>query len=309
MSQVAVIIPARNEEAVIGRSIDSILHQDVPVRIFVVDDHSTDRTVAEAQAIGAPPRLKIVSAPPLAEGWTGKLWAMSRGVAAAEAAGNFDYFLFTDADIVHSPDNVRLLIARAEEGYDLVSWMVELSQQSFAERALVPAFVFFFFLLYPPSSGRGAAGGCMLIRPEALRRAGGLAAIRSELIDDCALARVVRATGGRVFLAPTRQTRSIRQYTTFAEIGRMISRSAFTQLRHSTFLLIATIVGMALVFLTPLVLIMMLMFLRTLRYYGRSPLWALALPAIALFYMGATIHSAIRYWQGRGGEWKGRVQA
>lgn len=308
---VAVIVPARDEAAVIGQSIASLLAQDFPghLEIFLVDDHSTDDTAAAA---GSHPRLTVIVAPPLEPGWTGKLWALSQGVAAASQK-QFDFYLFTDADIVHSPSNVRELVARANSGpFDLASLMVELSQETLAERALIPAFVFFFFLLYPPGpDSRGAAGGCLLIRPHALQRAGGLSRIRGELIDDCSLAREVRRTAGcsgRIWLGPTRETRSIRRYETFGEIGRMISRSAFTQLRYSWLLLLGMLVGMTLLFFTPLVLIPMAMFSRTLRYYGRSLWWTLALPAIALFYMGATIHSAVRHAQGRGGEWKGRVR-
>jgi len=305
---VAVIIPARDEAAVIGESVASLLAQDFPgqLRIFLIDDHSTDGT---ASAAGPSPLLTVIVAPPLEPGWTGKLWAMSQGVAAAEPE-HFDYYLFTDADIVHSPSNIGDLVVRAEAGrFDIVSLMVELSQESLAERALVPAFVFFFFMLYPPEAGTGAAGGCLLIRPEILRSAGGLARIKGDLIDDCALARIVRSAGGRIWLGPTRRTRSIRRYETLPEIGRMISRSAYTQLHYSPWLLIGSLIGMAVAFLSPLAILFAGLFLPTLMFYGRSPLWALALPVIALFYMGATVDSAIRHWQGRGGEWKGRTKA
>jgi len=313
--RVAVIIPARDEAAVIGQAIASILAQDFPGRleIFLIDDHSTDGTAAAAaKAAGSDPRLTIISAPPLEAGWTGKLWALSQGVSAASSKP-FDFYLFTDADIVHSPTNVQELVAQAESSedgpFDVVSLMVQLSQETLAERALIPAFVFFFFMLYPPGAGsRGAAGGCLLIRPAALRRAGGLAAIRNEIIDDCSLAREVRRAGGRIWLGPTRETRSVRHYETFGEIGRVISRSAFSQLRYSWLTLAGMLVGMTLLFWTPLVILPMLLFTRTLRYYGRSLLWTLALPLIALFYMGATLHSAIRHAQGRGGEWKGRFR-
>lgn len=311
--RVAVIVPARDEAAVVGRAMASLLAQDFPgeLHVFLVDDHSTDGT---AQAAGSNDRLTIIPAPPLAPGWTGKVWAMSQGVAAAETAG-YDYYLFTDADIVHAPSSVSQLVARAESGgFDIVSLMVELSQDSFAERALIPAFVYFFFMLYPPSWGTGAAGGCLMIRAEALRRAGGLAAIKSEVIDDCAMAREIKKAGGRIFLAPTRSNQSIRQYATFGEIGRMIARTAFTQLRYSWLLLAGTLIGLALVYLAPPALamsgnfagaaawiLMALAYYPTLRFYGRSPLWAPLLPLVALFYMGATLHSAIR-----GGAWKGR---
>jgi hopene-associated glycosyltransferase HpnB len=264
--------------------------------------------------------LTIIPALPLPEGWTGKLWAVAQGVARARTR----YILMTDADIEHAPDNVSRLVARAEAGgYDMVSLMVKLRCDSFAERALVPAFVFFFFKLYPPGPGtRGAAGGCILIRRDALERIGGVGKIRGELIDDCALAREVRSTGGTVWLGVTQTTRSIRECPTLGSVERMIARTAFTQLHYSAWMLAGAIAGMTVTYLLPPILaiagyplgvaawlLMMIAYIPTLRFYGRSPLWALALPLIAAFYTGATVHSAIRYWTGKGGMWKGRVQA
>ena len=189
------------------------------------------------------------------DGWTGKLWAVAQGVRQSRP----DYYLLTDADIVHPPANVAALVARAAAGgYDLVSYMATLRCETAAERALVPAFVFFFFMLYPPSWIRsprrrtaGAAGGCMLVRRDALERIGGIERIRGELIDDCALARAIKRSGGRVWLGLSTGTRSIRPYETFGEIERMISRTAFTQLRYSTLLLLATLAGLALTYLAP----------------------------------------------------------
>jgi hopene-associated glycosyltransferase HpnB len=332
--RVAVIIPARNEAEVIGESVDSLLRQDFPglFHIFVGDDHSSDATAEIARRSGSPDRLTVVPVSDLPQGWTGKLWAISEGLNAA-AAFNADYYLFTDADIVHSPDNLSSLVARAESaGLDLVSYMVKLRCRSFAERALIPAFVFFFFMLYPPAciakrerKTAGAAGGCMLIRAAALHGIGGIASIRSELIDDCALAARVKQSGGRTWLEPTSRTTSIRDYKTFGEVGAMISRTAFTQLRHSALLLAGAIAGLAITYLAPPLLLvsgnslaaalglaawllMSFAFLPAVRFYGLSPLWAITLPAIAVFYMGATVRSAIQYWTGRGGQWKGRVQ-
>lgn len=327
---VVAVIPARNEETVIGRAIASLLNQDYAgsLHLILVDDHSTDATVAAA---GTHERLSIVEAGPLPKGWSGKLWAISEGL---KRAAEFEpgYLLLTDADIVHSPDNVAGLVARSEaEDLDLVSYMVKLECRTVAERALIPAFVFFFLKLYPPSwisrRGRktaGAAGGCILIRPAALERIGGIAAIRGELIDDCALARSVKP-GGNIWMGLAEGTRSIREYATFGEIRRMISRTAFTQLHHSTLLLAGTILAMVVIYLAPPLLIltgdriaavcgitawimMMVSYLPTLRFYRRSAAWALALPLIALFYLIATLDSAIGYWTGRGGLWKGRAQ-
>ena len=321
-ASVAAIIPARNEAEVIARSLQSLAKQQYsgPFRVVVVDDHSEDATAAIAA-----PFAGVIRAKALPLGWTGKLWAVSQGVAHA---GEPEYLLLTDADIVHAPGNLAGLVARARAGNcDLVSYMAKLRCESFAERALIPAFVFFFFLLYPPAwtadlrrRTAGAAGGCMLIRREALERIGGIAAIRSELIDDCALARAVKQSGGRVWLGLNRSVESIRAYGGFAEIAHMISRTAFTQLNYSAGLLAATIAGLVLVYLAPLALtlhgslwgaaawlMMSLAYLPALLYYRRNPLWAFLLPLIAAFYMGCTIASAMQHWRGVGGAWKGRV--
>jgi len=219
--RVAVLIPARNEAQVVGRAIQSIVEQDFPgpFHIFLIDDHSSDGTSTAARAAAKPDLLTVIAAQRLPEGWTGKLWALADGIRQAESFRP-DYVLFSDADIVHEPDGISRLVARAEAGaYDLVSWMVKLQCETFAERALIPAFVFFFFMLYPPSwtentrrRTAGAAGGCILLRWEALARIGGMAAIRGELIDDCALAKAVKRTGGKVWLGVTSRTRSIRSY-------------------------------------------------------------------------------------------------
>jgi hopene-associated glycosyltransferase HpnB len=335
---VAAIVPARDEADVIGPSIASLLEQRGPrVHVFLVDDGSSDGTAAvalrRAEAAGKAGQLTALQGKPLPGGWSGKLWAVQQGVEAAGTL-NPDYLLLTDADIVHSPENLTNLIATAQKGnYDLVSLMVRLHCESFAERALIPAFVFFFLMLYPPSwianrrrKTAGAAGGCMLISPQALERAGGIEAIRHEIIDDCALAHRVKDSGGRVWLGLTAQTRSIRPYGSFANIGRMISRAAFNQLHHSTLFLVATLLALTITYLAPPMLalishrlvpillgaaswvLMSLCFLPTIRFYRLNPLWSVALPAIAVFYMGATLDSAFKFWMGKGGEWKGRVQ-
>jgi hopene-associated glycosyltransferase HpnB len=335
---IAVVIPARNEGDVIGRAVGSLLRQScaAALHIFVVDDHSTDGTVEAARRAASDcsqaSRLTIISASPLPSGWTGKLWAVQHGIEQALLLQP-DFLLLTDADIEHSPNNVAMLVSIADSGdYDLASFMVRLHCRSFAEKLLIPAFVFFFFMLYPPAWIRdsrrrtaGAAGGCMLIRPVALATAGGIEAIRQELIDDCALARAVKRSGGRVWLGSTSDTHSLRAYDTFAEIERMIARTAFNQLRHSALLLTGAVFGMLLVYLTPLVLLasgstklvaigavgyvmMAMAYLPMVRIYRLNPLWAVTVPFSAAFYTFATVHSALKYWSGRGGEWKGRAQ-
>lgn len=335
---IVAIIPARNEAENIAAAIASLLEQDlpVPIHLVVVDDQSADGTAEAARtAAGRAHRtsqLSILTGQPLKPGWTGKLWALAQGITYAETLAP-DYFLFTDADIRHGPNAVANLLATAESGgYDLASYMVKLACVSFAEKALIPAFVFFFLKLYPPAWVRspkrktaGAAGGCILIRPQALERIGGIAAIRQEVIDDCALARAVKRGGGPIWLGLTDQSESIRSYCGFSGIGAMISRTAFNQLRHSTFQLAGTLLGLFIVYLLPPLLLltgrklavllggaawllMALSYLPMVRFYRRSAAWSLTLPGIAAFYAGATVHSALQYWRGRGGEWKGRVQ-
>lgn len=336
--KIAVVIPARDEASVIGETVQSLLAQTCAdsVVVYVVDDHSSDGTakVARDAAVGCgrSEALTVIAAEPLPPGWTGKLWAVQQGVSQALKL-NPAFLLLTDADIHHAPDNVARLVAIAEAGnYDLTSFMVKLHCRSFAEKLLIPAFVFFFFMLYPPAWIRdpkrrmaGAAGGCMLIRPLALQEAGGILAIRGEIIDDCALARAVKGTGGRVWLGVTPNTFSTRAYNSFAEIERMIARTAFNQLHHSAALLAGAIVGMAITYLLPFALLasthwllcaigalcwllMAVAYFPMVRFYGLGTLWALSLPLSAMFYMFATIRSAIQFWLGRGGTWKGRSQ-
>ncbi|MGB8129423.1 MAG: glycosyltransferase [Candidatus Angelobacter sp.] len=337
--KIAVIIPARDEADAVGRAVQSLLHQTGhnTLHIFLVDDGSTDGTAqaarAAAIATGQAQNLTVVHGAPLAPGWSGKLWAMQQGIEQAGKTAP-DFFLFTDADIEHAPDNVDKLVSIAQAGaYDLASVMVKLHCQSMTEKILIPAFVYFFFKLYPPvwianphRPDAGAAGGCILIRPAALEKAGGIQAIRQEVIDDCSLAARVKRNGGHLWLGASTTTRSIRPYEGFSGIGRMISRTAFNQLRHSNILLFLSIVGMAVTYLFPPALVfaahrmapavlagvawllMVISYVPVLRLYRLNPLWALALPLAAVFYVGATFHSAWKYWRGRGGEWKGRIQ-
>lgn len=327
---VAAVVPARDEADVIARSIASLAAQDYPgdFRIILVDDDSSDGTAQVARSVAAD-RLTIVAGAPLAAGWTGKLWAVAQGV---EAAGAPDYLWLTDADIAHAPDTLRWLVSRAAiDDRVLVSLMARLRCDTLAERALVPAFVFFFQLLYPFAQvnrrgGPGAAaGGCMLVRRSALADAGGIAAIRGALIDDCSFGALMKRHG-RVWLGLTRRSVSIRPYDDTASIAAMISRSAYAQLRYNPLLLIGTLAGLALVYAVPPALalfagggarlagalawlLMAIAFQPMLRFYRRSPLWGLALPAIAAFYAGCTILSAWQHRKGRGGMWKGRAQA
>ncbi len=337
--KVLAIVPARNEAETISQAVDSLLKQNYPgeFRLILVDDHSDDQTATlandAAQSAGAAARLSIVSATALPTGWTGKLWALQQGVenGSAFAAG---YLWLTDADIVHAPDTLERLVARAErQQLDLTSLMVLLQAKSFAERLLIPAFLYFFLKLYPPrwiadthAKTAGAAGGCILLRRKALERIGGLAAIRSEVIDDCALARAVKRSGGAIWMGLTRKSVSLRAYSSFREMRDLIARTAFTQLGYSSLVLLGTLLGMLLTYAVPVVFtfnthpvlwrmglaawaLMTISYLPTVRFYGLSPLWAPALPFAAAFYSYATWVSALRFWLGKGGQWKGRAQA
>jgi hopene-associated glycosyltransferase HpnB len=335
---VLAVIPARDEAACVGRAIASLFAQRYPsaLRIVLVDDHSSDGTATIATAAAgdacAADRFTVAAAKPLPPGWTGKLWAVSQGIEIARRF-NPDYLLLTDADIEHAPTNVADLVARAEQGgYDLVSLMVRLNCRSLWERLLIPAFVFFFFKLYPPRwvadpmrRTAAAAGGCMLIRPAILDRIGGIESIRGEIIDDCALARRVKSIG-RIWLGTTEHTRSLREYRGWREIWDMIARCAFAQLGYSGGVLAGAVMLMTLVYLAPPLLLfsgstaaralgaaawlaMSVAFVPVLRLYRCPIAVAPLLPAIALFYMAATIGSAMLFWRGRGGGWKGRFQA
>ena len=333
---VVAVVPARDEADVIAGSIGSLLAQDYPgdLRVILVDDSSSDGTAAvaraEAERLRRPGRLEVLTGEPLPAGWTGKLWAVHQGTLHAEAYGS-KYLWLTDADIGHAPDNLQALVARAEAGgLVLTSLMAKLHCATFAERFLIPAFVFFFQMVYPfarvnrPGPTAAAAGGVMLADREALKRAGGIAAIRKALIDDCALGALMK-NQGPIWLGLTHRATSLRPYETIGQIGRMVSRSAYAQLDYSPLKLIGVVLGMGLVYIAPIAailfggapavlglltyLVMAISFQPMLRFYRVSPLWGLALPAIGLAYTVFTVQSAVQMWRGKGGLWKGRAQA
>ena len=337
--RVVAVVPARNEAKTIAQTVGALTKQDYPgeFSILIVDDHSEDGTAAlarnAAQESSALERIAIHSATDLPPGWTGKLWALNEGVsAAAEKAPEF--FWLSDADIAHAPDTLRRLVFRAgRDALDLTSLMVLLEANTFAERLLIPPFLYFFLLFYPPrwiadpkARTAGAAGGCILLRRESLERIGGFAAIRSEVIDDCALARAVKKGGGKIWMGLTRASVSLREYGTFAEIRDMIARAAFTQLHYSFFSLSVALAGLLVTFLLPwfsflagedpawflastAICLMTVTFGVTVRFYRLAWPWALALPIAVVYYGYATCVSAVRCWLGRGGQWKGRAQA
>jgi len=335
---VVAVVPARNEADVIETAIGGLLGQSYAggLRVVVVDDASADETGALARAaaerLGAGERLTVIEGRPLPAGWTGKLWAVSQGVEAASASAP-EYLWLTDADIAHQPGVLGGLVSRAEDGrLALVSRMARLQTGAWPEKLLIPAFVFFFDMLFPfawvNEPGRriaAAAGGCMLVRRDALVASGGIAAIRGEIIDDCALAARLKAQGP-IRLELTRSSTSLRPYRSLGEIGRMVSRSAYAQLRYSPWLLAGTVLGMALIYVAPAALaavgsgparwlgvaawaLMAIAYQPMLRYFRLSALWGLALPLIGVLYTVFTLQSAIQVWRGKGGMWKGRAQA
>lgn len=333
---VAVVVPARDEASVLPASLPTLLAQRYPgrARVILVDDGSADGTAELARRLATEVggiRLSTTCPGEPPEGWTGKLWALAHG---ATEATDVEYLLFTDADIAHGPGSLARLVAAATGGWDLVSLMATLRTRTGWERLLVPAFVYFFAMLYPfrwvnrpTARTAAAAGGCVLVRREMLARAGGLAAIRDALIDDVALARLVKRAGGRTWLGLAEEVRSVRPYPRLADLWHMVARSAYTQLRHSPPLLAGTALGLALVFIAPPAvavvgastgqvpallaggaawLAMSVSYVPMLRFYGRPLLTAPLLPVTALLYAAMTVDSARRHWIGRGATWKGR---
>jgi hopene-associated glycosyltransferase HpnB len=337
---VVVVTPARNEADVVGQSMAALFLQDYPgtIHIVLVDDDSADGTAEAAVRAAANSqtqhKLTVVRNTSLAPGWTGKLWAVNRGLAEAERLmPDAKYVLLTDADILHERTSLRQLVSKAEQGgFKMVSLMARLKTATLAERALIPAYIFYFQKLYPfawvsnpANKMAGAAGGCMLVDRASLNAIGGIAAIRDQLIDDCALGKAIKAQGP-ISLGLADGVASLRGYPRWSDVWMLIARSAFTQLGFSAAMLVVATVMMLATYVLPLALIlfaegparllgavaflmMAFAYQPTLRYHRLSALWALALPLVASFYTAATIDSALRYWSGRGGQWKGRMQA
>ncbi|AJE43981.1 glycosyltransferase [Streptomyces nodosus] len=339
---VGVVVPARDEAAVLPQSLPSLLAQDYPghAEVFLIDDGSTDGTGELARELakrhgGLPLTVGSPGEPPA--GWTGKLWAVRHGIGLARA-GAPEYLLLTDADIAHAPDSLRNLVSAARTGgFDLVSQMARLRVESVWERLVVPAFVYFFAQLYPfrriavrESRTAAAAGGCVLLRADAAERARIPDAISQAVIDDVALARAVKDSGGRIWLGLAEGVDSVRPYPRLHDLWRMVSRSAYAQLRHSPLLLAGTVLGLAVVYLVPsvalivgvvtgntvaLVLgglakaVMTVTYAPMLHYYRQPPWLALLLPVTASLYLLMTVDSAVQHYRGRGAAWKGRTYA
>ena len=340
---VAAIVPARNEAGTVANCLNALGAQDYPGRfsVLLVNDSSTDGTgeTARRTAVEAasPHPIRVIDAPALEAGWAGKLWALESGLGFTSERGEEpDYLWFTDADIIHQPRVLQSLVAKAQQDdLAMVSLMVKLACRSFWEQLLVPAFIFFFQMLYPfpaindrSNRSAGAAGGCILLKAEALKSAGGLAAMKDRLIDDCALGQAVKSNGNGIWLGLAAHSDSLRRYLNLGEFWQMVARSAYVQLRHSPVLLVVSVAGMALTFMAGPVLLltapfhgnaaagllaavstlaMAVAYTPTLKYHGLAKGHALLLPFAALLYMCMTIHSAIRHWIGAGSSWKERV--
>lgn len=334
LSDITVLIPARDEAEVIAQSLAGLQKQGSSLKVILIDDGSSDGTAERARRTCSDSEpnvlLTIIPGAPLPLGWAGKLWALEQGWQQART----DLILLLDADIRLEPGIVASLKNKLQkEELGLISLMAELRMESFWEKLLVPAFIYYFKLVYPfalansPRAKLGAAaGGCILLRREALGKLGGFGALRDAIIDDCTLAQKVKSAGYKTWLGLTHSAISLRPYPTLASIWNMVARSAFTQLRYSAWLLLLTTAALLFFYWVPLgglfsrndlaasisalgLGAMVFSFVPTLRYYGRSPLWALLLPLIATLYLLMTWTSALRYWRGRRSEWKGRVYA
>ena len=327
LSRVTVLIPARNEASTIARTLLSVAGQGRGHKIVLIDDQSTDNTSGAARGLELD-ILKIIEGRPLPAGWIGKLWALQQGLSHVRT----DYVLLLDADIELIPGTLPSLLAKLEQDeLQMVSLMAYLRMDSFWEKLLMPAFIYFFKFLYPfrlSNSGSrqvaAAAGGCILIRSEMLNAIGGFEALRNALIDDCTLARQVKNRGGRTWLGLTHSARSHRQYHDLKTIWDMVARTAYTQLHYSLLLLAACTLLLSVTYLFPLLslfsgenaaillalasLAMMWgTYIPTLTYYNLSIFWAVLLPVIALLYLMMTWASAVRYWQGTSAVWKERA--
>ncbi len=347
---VRIVVPARNEAETLPETLPTLLQQDYPgeYRIVLVDDVSQDGTgemaARIAKSTGCADRLQVLQGTPLPEGWAGKVWAMHQGVSTSEAPPT-DYILFTDADISYPRQALRRLVLKAQrQRLDMTSLMVRLRVDTVWARLLIPAFVFFFGKLYPfrwandpDKSTAAAAGGCMLVRRESLERAGGLENIRDALIDDCALAKLIKdEAGAKIWLGLSREVKSVRRYEGLSSIWNMVARSAYAQLRFSPVALAFAVLGMVMVYLAPPLalaggvtalvmgpepglsiwltaagggacLLMTGSYLPMLRWYETSIAYALLLPLTEALYTMMTVDSAVRTWRGRGGQWRGRV--
>ncbi|CAI3944466.1 glycosyltransferase [Commensalibacter papalotli (ex Botero et al. 2024)] len=337
-----VVIPARDEAETIECVTNSLLHQDYvgDYKVLVVDDASVDHTgdIVKNYKQNLPAsfqnRLDVIETTERPEGWSGKLWALSTGVDYIKKKYTTEnaFFFFTDADIEHEPSHLTTLACKAlKDQLDQVSEMVKLRCKNLYEKALIPAFVYFFCMLYPfskvnkkSSPVAAGAGGTVLLRSRMLTKIGGVAALKNALIDDVTLAFLVKRNGGNIYLGHSSLARSLRPYDKLSDIWNMITRTAYVQLRYSFAMLLVTVILMSLMWFVPFIQILIAhgtaqkfaivtyvisicSFIPTLSRFNLSFLWMIALPIVALFYLLATIGSALNYYLGKGMMWKGRA--
>ncbi|MBT8447383.1 MAG: glycosyltransferase [Gammaproteobacteria bacterium] len=324
-TDITVLIPARNEAGHIADTLRLVADQGRLGAVVLVDDQSDDGTGRAARASGVA-GLTVVDGAPPPPGWSGKLWALEQGLAAVTTAR----VLLLDADIGMQPGMLAALSRKQRDGgLDLVSLMARLAMRTAPEKLLLPPFVYFFKLIYPfalanrpDSRVAAAAGGCILIDTGILRAIGGFEALKSALIDDCTLARLVKQQGGRTWTGLSHGVYALRGYDTLPVIWNMVARTAFTQLHYSAALLLAATLLLVLSFIVPLVGLaaggssslagaaalaaMLASFLPTVRYYRLHPAWTVTLPLAAVLYLAMTWTSALRYWRGERSRWKGR---
>jgi len=326
LSDVTVLIPARDEAESIRGTLAALEQQGQNLAVIVIDDQSSDGT-ADLAKKNFGGNLRVLHGKELPAGWVGKLWALEQGREAATS----ELILLLDADIELAPGTIGVLTSKLKaENLDLVSLMAELSMQTLWEKVLSPAFIFFFKLLYPfavgndPRSRLGvAAGGCVLIRADKLEAIGGFSALRTSIIDDCELAKRVKQVGGKTWIGLTHSARSQRPYPSLSSFWNMVARTAFTQLRYSLLLLLLTTLLMVLVFWCPVLglahrsmtvrtvscvglVSMWAAYLPVVRFYRQTPFLVITLPVVASLYLLMTWSSAIRYWRGQRSMWKGR---
>lgn len=325
LEAVTVLIPARNEAGVLARTLAALHRQGDGLCVVIIDDQSMDATADIAHQSGLT-GLRVLQTPALPRGWSGKLWALEQGYQEVQTA----YTLLLDADIELQPGVIAGLLNKLErEDLQLVSLMARLRMQSGWEKLLMPAFIYFFKLLYPfalanqPHSRiAAAAGGCILVRSQSLRQIGGPAGLRDALIDDCTLARRIKRLGGRTWLGLSRDAISQRRYESLASIWEMVTRTAYTQLFYSPWLLAACIILLVESYIVPVAGLFMpapgrwlalgamagmfISYWPTLRYYGLPAWQVVTLPLAAAMFGLMTLDSARRHLLGHGARWKDR---
>ncbi len=327
LSNVTVLIPARNEEENIARVLLSVFEQGKGIKVVLVDDMSTDNTLKEVRSTGYE-SLKIIPGEPLAEGWSGKLWALEQGRKAVTTC----FTLLLDADIELVPGTVKCMLEKIHKNsLSFMSLMAWLRMESWWEKVLMPAFIYFFKLLYPfrlsnssSSSIAAGAGGCILLKTEIIERMGGFSAIKSELIDDCALAQRIKMSGCKTWTGITHSVKSLRRYDSLGSVWKMVSRTAYTQLKYSPLLLSLCVVVMVFAFVFPVaglasggilskifsaaaLFFMFLCYIPTLLYYRLSLFYAVLMPLVGVLFLAMTLSSAFDYYRGERSQWKGRV--